>query len=274
MKAYLPREHGAWGLLFQPFVAGAAVAGQWTWLYVPAIVLALLGFLLKEPLIVVVRQRIVWKRETEETPQAMRWTAILLAGIAICAAAIVAWGRVDWRSFALLVSAGGILTITAVWMTVRNRQRSMTLQIASAAGLGSTALLAALVATGSIPNWAWILWVILTAHAVAAIPVVHVRLELKARKTEAAAATRRWAIAWQIVEAALAIGLIAVGKYELAIPFAFSAIVNWIELRRLAAPDELAVPVKRIGLRLLAISLVHTALAVISVMVAASGSPR
>lgn len=274
MKAYLPREHGAWGLLFQPFIAAAVVAGQWTWLYFPALALALLGFLLKEPLIVVVRQRFLWKRETEETGQAVRWTLILLAGIGIGAAAIIALSRVDGRVFAMLIGAGGVLTVTAVWMTVRNRQRSMALQIASAAGLGSTALLAALVATGSIPGWAWILWAILTAHAVAAIPVVHVRLELKARKIDVAAVTRRWAIGWQVIEAAAAGGLMAAGEYRLAMPLAFSAILNWTELRRLTAPEELAVPVKRVGLRLLAISLIHTALAASSVMVAASGSPR
>ena len=72
-----PREHGAWELLLQPFVAAAILAGFWHWLLLPTLALVLLGFLLKEPLVVLARQRWVWRSPDQQTPVAWRWLAVV-----------------------------------------------------------------------------------------------------------------------------------------------------------------------------------------------------
>ena len=285
--APLPREHGAWGLLLQSFLAGALLGGRWTWLLIPACLLALLGFLLKEPLITVARQRFVWRQPMPETRAAIPWLAgeVLLvlaclvtlarsvplpelgglaaAGLVLTIVAVWLTVKNRQRSMVLqIVSAAGlVLTIVAVWLTVKNRQRSMVLQIVSAAGLCSSALLAALAATSGIPAWAWSLWAILTAHATTSIPVVHIRLQRKiAVRTKSApdgAAVGAWI--WGLPLLALPA---VVWRPALAIPLAFSLAASMAERRRVATEDGLQEPLRRVGFRLLAVSIAHTLLTI------------
>lgn len=257
--APLPREHGAWGLLLQSFLAGALLGGRWTWLLIPACLLALLGFLLKEPLITVARQRFVWRQPMPETRAAIPW----LAGeVLLVLACLVTLARsVPLPELGGLAAAGLVLTIVAVWLTVKNRQRSMVLQIVSAAGLCSSALLAALAATSGIPAWAWSLWAILTAHATTSIPVVHIRLQRKiAVRTKSApegAAVGAWI--WGLPLLALPA---VVWRPTLAIPLAFSLAASMAERRRVATEDGLQEPLRRVGFRLLAVSIAHTLLTI------------
>jgi hypothetical protein len=50
----------------------------------------------------------------------------------------------------------------------------------SSLGLSSTALLAALVAVRSLPDWSWLIGGLLALHAIASILVVRARLERRA----------------------------------------------------------------------------------------------
>ena len=71
----LPREHGAWGLLLMPFLCAAVLARRAEWLLLPALGLALLGFILREPLVTLARQRWVWREEKPESVAAARCLA-------------------------------------------------------------------------------------------------------------------------------------------------------------------------------------------------------
>jgi sulfopyruvate decarboxylase TPP-binding subunit len=258
LHAPMPREHGAWGLLLQPFLAGAVLAGQWTWLLVPALGLVLLGFLLREPLTVMARHRWVWRRDTPAQAPAKRWAVIEIAGVLVCFAILA-------RSTALLPLLGlaavaGVMTAAAVWMTMRNRQRSIPFQLVSAAGLSTTALLAALVSTGGVPGWAWWLWGLLTAHAMASILVVHARLKARtAPRGGGRAGTRNAAVAAQIAQVA---GAIALAGGPLALPLIVSAVANGAELWRLRTPLHLQEALTRVGYRTLAVALVHMAVTI------------
>ena len=63
----LPREHGAWGMLLQPFAAAAVVAAEWTPALGAALGAMLAVFLAREPLLVLARQRWVWREPRPET---------------------------------------------------------------------------------------------------------------------------------------------------------------------------------------------------------------
>jgi len=258
-SAPLPREHGAWALLIQAFAAGAVLGGRWTWLLVPACGLALLGFLLKEPLIAIARQRFVWRRAMPESRAAAGWLAAELLLVLLCLAALAA--RVPLLELGGLAGAGLLLTVVAVWLTVKNRQRSMVLQIMSAAGLCSASLLAALAAVGSLPAWAWALWAILSAHATTSIPVVHVRLQMKiaSRSKTAAGAPRMPAWVWGLPLVALPA---LIYNAALALPLAFSFAASVAERRRLGSEEGLREPLRRVGFRLLAVSITHTVLTI------------
>jgi len=258
LQTPMPREHGAWGLLLQPFLAGAVLAGHWTWLLFPALGLVLLGFLLREPLTVIARHRWVWRRDSPAQAPAMRWAVIEMAGVIACFAMLA-------HSTALLPLLGlavvaGLMTAAAVWVTIRNQQRSILFQVVSAAGLGTTALLAALVSTGGVPDWAWWLWGMLTAHGMASILVVHARLKARAAlKGGGSTGTRNAAVAAQIVQAA---GAVALADERLALPLVVSAVANGIELWRLRTPLLLREALTRVGYRTLVVALVHMAVTI------------
>jgi len=253
-KSPIPREHGAWGLLLQPFLAAAILANQWTWLLLPALGLILFGFLLREPLIVLARQRFVWRAPNPQTPVAARWLAVESAGALLCLAVLAA--RLPLVELALLAAAALALTILAVWLTIQNRQRSIPLQIVSAAGLATTALLALLTTNGTIPTWGRLLWGVLSAHGAASILVVHTRLDLKILHRQGKPApvplTAYVPAVLQLI-AALAIP-------TAALPLVFSAGIAIFELTRL--PKTLDEPLMRVGFRALGVSITHALLTV------------
>lgn len=258
IRTPLPREHGAWGLLLQPFIAGMAIAGTWTWYYLPALGLALFGFLLREPLLVFVRQKFIWKRETAETHLALRWTAAMSAGAVVCALLLVQ--VYPPLLLAALLLAGMLMTIVAVGLSLKNLQRSMSLQIVSAVGLTTTGWLALLAAGKQDLPQGWLLWGLLAAHAVAAIPIVHARLQMKAHK-----ASLRTTVVLASALQALSLTVAFTLWWQTSagwIPLAFSAAGNTMELLRLRDPLQLGEPLKRLGLRLLGVSILHTALSV------------
>ncbi|MBL8240503.1 MAG: YwiC-like family protein [Bryobacterales bacterium] len=255
----LPREHGAWGLLLQPFVAGAILAREWNWLLLPALGLTLFGFLLREPLTVLARQHFVWRTENPQTRPALKWLAAEAFGAALCLAFLAPVLPV--APLAALTGVAVSLTAVAVWMTIRNKQRSIVLQLISAAGLGTTALLAVLACTGAIPAWAWPLWAVLTFHGAASILTVHKRLALK--RAGGQPGPRDYI--------APALGLTAAfAAPALALPLAFSALVNLWELYRLRSPQALQEPLKHVGLRALAVSITHSLLTVAALWRAAN----
>lgn len=255
----LPREHGAWGLLFQPIIGGTVLAATWTWAYVPLLGLLLAAFLVREPLVIWIRHRLVWKRDSPEAAAAGRWAVLLVAAIAVSAGALTL--AVPPLILAAVLGGGLLLMAASVALTLRNQQRSVLLQALSAAGLTSTPLLVAAAAIGTLPSWAWLLWTTLAAHAVSAIPVVHARLQLRAHKPTA----RRLAAisaALQLLQLAAAFVLLF-GANRLWIPFGLSACGNGFELLRLRSAVHRGEPLTRVGIRLLLVSLMHTSAAVV-----------
>jgi len=258
----LPREHGAWGLLLQPFVAAIVVTQFLGWLLAPTVALVLLGFAIREPLIVLARQQWVWRNPSPQTPVAVRWFVGELIGISI--AIVLLAEHAPLAPFAVLMGIAVLLTVLAVWFTVNNRQRSVLLQLLSAAGLNSTALLVALLATGTIPGWAWLFWAIFTLHAITSILVVRARLRLKTIGRSATPGhPRRTPLLAALVQLLVA-GVIMLSASDTApvLPILFSAFSNAVELNRLGHPATLDEPLGHVGRRALAISIAHALLAI------------
>lgn len=256
----IPREHGAWGLLFQPAVGGALLAGQWDWRLIPALGLLLLGFMLREPLVIMARQALVWRDRSPKTDHAVRWLLLESAGVVACC--IFLAGSIPHSTLAFFVGAGVVMTAVSVWITVRNRQRSRIYQAATAGVLGLSGPFAAAVATGTLPGWSWLLWGFLTLHAVAAILVVHVRLDRRASASAGGVAVehpRHYFI--QVAQLPLA-AVFATSNPVLWIPPVFSVLANLLELRRASSPQGIREPLTRVGLRTLTVSLLHLALVI------------
>ena len=263
-RNFVPREHGATAMLLTPFFCAAILLRQFSWMELVALVAIGCAFAIKDPLVVMARQRFVWKQEHAETRKARRSAAIEVAILGACGLALVLTR--DWRPFMVLFLAAGAFTALAITVNVRNRQRSEWFQVASAVALTSTSLAACLSARGTIANWCWLLWLLSALQATAGIFVVHARLDARiaARKSEAAdCGSRRAAFVCEIV-LLLAAGIsVYMRRYWIAAALAIAAAGYLMELRRQNNPASLQIPLKRVGKEALALSIAYSLLVVI-----------
>ena len=244
-------------MLLQPFIAALLILHRPAWTILPALTSVVLVFVIREPLIVLARQRWVWRTPHPETAQARKyvWIELLLTAVA----GALLWIVWPWWMLALLGGSAAMLTVLAIYLTIRNRQRAVWFQALSAAGLGSSGLAACLAVQGSIPAWGWWLWALHAAHFLAAILVVHARLDARiASRKHTSSATPHEAYWTQILFAAAGFAMIATGHAWYGAAALFSAGVHLFDLRTLNTPSVLAMPMKTVGLRAMAFSIVFT----------------
>ena len=255
-----PREHGAISMLVQPIVCAAIIAIRWHWSVIPTVVVVAAMFLVREPLIVLGRQRWVWREPHPESLEARRWLAVLIPLIAACGALLMVRWQLAWLvAFGFGATA---MTLYAVWMTVRNRQRSVWLQILSAIGLTSTGMAVALSLLGQPAPWAWWLWLLSAAQAAAGILLVHARLEAhiatKAKRPESPVYFR--AATWmQVLLIPLGAAAWRISPW-LTAAMVLPAVVHAYELGSLHTPAALATPLRTVGLRAMGLSIIVSVL--------------
>src|SRR5580692_2927315 len=115
-----PREHGAWGMLGQPFLGAVAILAilgeRIPWAVIPATGAVLVVFLIREPLMVLARQRWMWRDaagERAESRVARRYVAVELAVLAAMGLwLLTAW---PWWLVVALGAGAGALTALAVY---------------------------------------------------------------------------------------------------------------------------------------------------------------
>lgn len=255
-RQMLPREHGAWGLLLQPFLAGAITGGLPGRLWAPAVILLLAGFALRAPLLALARCAKQNRRGGPVLRMALPWTIAEAALLGLSLWWLWPHLSPGWRIG--LLAGGPAFTAMTVWIAASNRQRSRLFQTLSAAALALSAPLAVQLARGSVPAWAWALWLVIVLHSSAAIQLVHERLERRiAARDKGAAAPDATpllvAVAFQIAAGS---ALAFVDPLWLLPPALSSAFVL-MECRRLQHPEVLREPLTRVGWRTLALSALH-----------------
>lgn len=255
-RQMLPREHGAWGLLLQPFLAGAILgrlpAGQW----VPALLLLLGGLMIRSPLLFAARGWLLTRGPAPGGRVALAW--IFVEAVLIVGCLWVLWPHLphSWR--AAVASGGPLFTAAAVWVSAANRQRSRLYQSASAAVLACSAPFALALSHGATPAWGWALWLVFVLHSSVAIQLVHERLErrIAARRTGSNPADPRPLFAAMGCQIAGGVALVS-GNALWALPPALSTVLALAEWRRLRRPDHLREPLTRVGWRTLTYSVLH-----------------
>jgi len=261
-KYLLPREHGAWGMLLQPFIAGAIVGRATDPLLAPALIAVLTMFVMREPLLILARQRYIWKDRHPETDAAHRTLLYELTMLVACVSLLVS--GVPLAILALFGAAAVALTVLAVYMTLKNQQRSVLLQSVSAFALGSSALLAGYLGTRNIwDQRTWAVWILLSLHFLTGIFLVHARLDRRANKPEAGAMLQR---GFLLIGISLLLAVIAVmmDHPEVVLPLLVSAGIYGVEIYLLTRTDAIKEPLKAVGLRALFASIMHTLVTVIS----------
>jgi len=133
---FLPREHGATSMLFTPIVCAAILARGWRWAELATLTAAFAALAAKDPLVVLARQRFVWKQPHPETVIAARWFAGWIVLLGLSGLVLLA----TWPLKATLALGVGVAAFSAlaIAVNVKNRQRSTLFQIASAVALTSS----------------------------------------------------------------------------------------------------------------------------------------
>ncbi|MFZ0392952.1 MAG: YwiC-like family protein [Terracidiphilus sp.] len=260
-KVYLPREHGATAMLLTPIVSVAILARSWHWSELAVLAAAFAAMAAKDPAVLLVRQQFVWKQRSPDLPAAVRWflgwSVVLVASVAILLA--------TWPLKAFLAMGAGIAAFgsVAVFVNVKNRQRSTLFQILSAAALTSTALAACIASTGSIAPWCWWFWALIAMQASAGILVVHARLDARIAQRKNLAANGQFRRAAQaalvlLLSAALTATILRNGWIALALALAVAGYAY--ELMRQKRPVSLEMPLKTVGLEALTLSILYSGL--------------
>lgn len=112
-------------MLLQPFLAALILFGTGPHWWMPAIILIcmLAMFLLRQPLIVLARQRWVWKERKPESALALRWVAGLALLLATAGLTLLRL----WPMPYLIAFGSGALILNAAadFLTLRNEQGSI-----------------------------------------------------------------------------------------------------------------------------------------------------
>ena len=260
-KLYLPREHGATAMLLTPIVAVAILARAWHWSEIAVLAAAFAAISAKDPAVLLVRQRFVWKKRSPEAAGAARWligwSAILIASVAVLFA--------TWPPKAFLAVGAGVAAFgcLAIFVNLKNRQRSTLFQIASAAALTSTSIATCLAATGSVAPWCWWFWALSALQATAGILVVHARLDARIALRKATAASphfRRVAQVALVVLLCAAVAAVVIRHIAITLALALAAAGYAYDLRRQKNPASLQMPLKSVGQQALLLSSVYAAL--------------
>ena len=216
----------------------------------------LCAFAIKEPLIVLARQAFVWKQPHPETRLALRFAAVETVMLAAFGTLIVL--SRSWRPFALLAGGAASFTLIAVAVNVKNRQRSVWFQIASAAALTSTSVAACLAVLNGVPRWCWLLWVLSALQAFGGILVVHARLDARIglRKPELGKQrSRRVAMFSQLALALAGVAFGVRGYTLIAIALFFAASAYFFDMYRQKDSESLQMSLKSVGKQALTVSI-------------------
>ncbi|MGO9520319.1 MAG: YwiC-like family protein [Candidatus Korobacteraceae bacterium] len=265
---FLPREHGATAMLLTPIVCTAILARAWRWQELATLTAAFAALAAKDPMVILARQRFVWKTQHPETIAAARWFTSWMAILIVSGLVLV----FAWPLKAIIAMGLGVALFSAlaISINVKNRQRSTLFQIASAVALTSSSLATSLSAAGTIAPWCWWLWLLLAMQATAGILVIHARLDARiaARiaSRPAAPATEDFRRAAQLslfLLACAAVATIVLGRGWIALALLVAVMGYGYDLRCQRNSATLQIPLTKVGQRALALSALFASLLIL-----------
>jgi hypothetical protein len=251
-------------MLLTPIVCVAILAREWRWTELATLAAAFAALAAKDPLVVLVRQRFIWKQQHPETAAAAKWFAgwmviFTLNGLVL----LFTW---PLREVIFMGVGVGVFSTIAIAINVKNRQRSTFFQIVSAVALTSSSLATSLSATGDIAPWCWWLWLLMTMQATAGILVVHARLDARIASRGTVPAGEQFRRAAQVALGVLlcaAIVATILRRGWIALALLVAVVGYWRDLSRQRNTASLQIPLKTVGQRALALSSLFAVLLIV-----------
>src|SRR5450631_4268215 len=130
---HLPLEHGAWGMLYVPFVLGCFAGRGFSWRTLLLFVASTSIFMARAPVLAWARA-MHWKKPPGTAPR----FACLYLGIAAAAGLPLLVAGHLW-GLLIPAAAGGILLGLNTWQALRREDRTVIGEIAAIAGLSMAA---------------------------------------------------------------------------------------------------------------------------------------
>ncbi|HET7842099.1 MAG TPA: YwiC-like family protein [Terriglobia bacterium] len=264
-----PREHGAWGILLVPLVAGAVVGSSSLSAIIPTILFAIAAvalFCLRTPLESLAGASAVRPQNAAER-HAVVFSIAAYGGVAAGALAILLWNQRAWDLPLLGTAVAVIFLAQALLKTIRRELRPAA-QLLGSLGLTSTAAAAYYVAADHMDATAYSIW---AANWLFAANQIHfVQLRIHAPRAASRSERLERGRAFLIAEALLFLILIFAWKFHwipALAPLAFAPVLvrglAWALSSR-AAPLE----VHQLGKSELAHSILFGVLLILSFRIA------
>jgi len=244
----LPREHGAWVILFGPMIAAFAVGASFP--LAPALLLVLAvtgGYLARHAASLLMRRR---ARDATDLWLALYGAAFLAGGLPL----VVLYGRVDllWVELAVALCFG-VHSALAALPTRKRLDRSQWGELLGTIALTSTAPAAHITAGGRLDSTALCLWA--ASLLFYASGIFHVRMLLGAAKIRRElSASDRWlagrdSLIYHVLLAVLVAGLsVRIGGLAGLLTWLAYLPVLWRAFMGYATLSSRLPPLKRIGL--------------------------
>lgn len=236
IKPPIPKEHGAWAMLYAPLLIALLFAGRFE---MPALLFVLVvsvAFLAHEPLATLARFHAAQTTRKEKLEQARTWLIVYAIIIApACVLLLFSYRR--WH----LLTLGALLLVLLglhTYLTAKRVERQFTGEILGVLSLTLTAPAAYYVALGQFDKIAWWLWILNLLYFSSAVFYVKMRVSRSVKKPDANLLT--WQCAWY--HALLLVGislLVWRGWFSLLVLIAFAPVIGrafsamWLEEKRL-----------------------------------------
>lgn len=146
MKIVLPREHGAWGMLFAPLIIGAVASGLKPvhgWLFVAM----LATYLTVNPFI-------QWLKNRKRNAPLLPW--IIGYGLAALFSGFPLLFR--FPALAWLIPPAGLMVLVNIAFALQKKERHLLNDLAAESGLSLGAVAAYYVGQETFSPFAWVLW--------------------------------------------------------------------------------------------------------------------
>lgn len=192
VKWPIPKEHGAWAMLYAPFFAGWAVAGT---LNIPVFFLLVTIstiFLAHEPFLIFVRQNQNQTPNAERTRNAKFWLGIYFIVLVVFGSPLLFYYKLYFL-IPLGMISGSLLSIHT-YLAARRKERTIFGELLGVISLTSTAPAAYSVLIGKWDTMAYVLWTLNILYFASSIFYLKMRVSLHVKTRNHTAEVRQCVI--------------------------------------------------------------------------------
>lgn len=258
----LPSDHGSWVFLISPLLIGLFAGGRFTFASALLIVAAFAGFLLRQPVTMIVKAY-SGRRAREDLPAAQFWTLVYALIGLVSVGGLLAQGFV----YLLLLAIPAVPVF--VWhlylISQRAERRQIGIELVGSGVLALAAPAAYWVALGTADAHGWWLWLLTWLQSAASIVYAYLRLEQRVLPSQPPS-TQQWQMGQRALMYTTANCLIAIvlSLWDVVTLWLLPAyLVQWLETLWGITHPAVGVKPVAIGIRQTIVSTLFTVLFIV-----------